>query len=107
MPGKAGAFDFFVEVRSAGTTVLRDAFTNIFAYVVTSPAATNVYLSSNQLSPQPVNTPIVFTAQGVGGTGTYEYRFWLNTGTGFVVAQPYSTTNTWAWTPTVYSPCAC
>jgi hypothetical protein len=99
LPGKAGAFDFFVEVRSAGTTVLRDAFTNIFAYVVTSSAATGVYLSSNHASPQAINTPITFAAQGVGGTGTYEYRFWLNSGSGFIVAQPYSPTNTWTWTP--------
>ncbi len=99
LPGKAGAYDFFIEVRSAGTSVQRDAYANVFAYVVTSPAATNVYLSASNLSPQPANSPITFTAQGVGGVGVNEYRFWLNSGAGFVVVQPYSTVNTWTWTP--------
>jgi len=101
LPGKAGTYDFFVEVRSAGSTVLRDAFINIFAYVVTSPAATGVYLSADSHSPQAANAPVTFTAQGVGGTGVNEYRFWLNSGAGYVVVQPYSTVNTWTWTPTV------
>jgi len=99
LPGKVGVFDFFVEVRSAGSTVMRDAFANIFGYVVTSSAASGMTLSSDLSSPQAVNTPITFTAQGVGGVGTYEYRFLLNSGAGFNVVQPYSTTNTYVFTP--------
>lgn len=99
LPGKAGVFDFFIEVRSAGSTVLRDAFANVFAYVVTSPAATGLTFNSNLSSPQAINTPITFTAQGVGGVGTYEYRFWLNSGAGFTEVQAYSTVNTYTLTP--------
>jgi len=99
LPGKAGTYDFFIEVRSAGTTVLRDAFSNIFAYTVTTPAVTGLTLNPSLSSPQATNTPITFTAQGTGGVGTYEYRFWLNSGAGFTEVQPYSTANTYVFTP--------
>jgi len=40
------------------------------------PTAT-VSLTPNPIGPQTVGTTVTFTAQGSGGTGDYEYRFWL------------------------------
>ena len=39
----------------------------------------------------------MFIADGIGGSGSYEYRFWLNTGGSWVIVQDYTTTNTWSW----------
>jgi len=48
-------------------------------------------------------TAVTFTAQGQGGSGNYEYRFWLlgpSTGGLWVSQQAYSATNTWSWNTT-------
>jgi len=99
-PAVAGAYDIMVDVRNAGSTVVRDASAKIFFYRITAPAATGVTLTSSLASPQPVNTPITFTALGQGGSGTYEYRYWINSGAGYTIVRNYSTTNTFTWTPT-------
>lgn len=98
VPGKTGTFDFFVEARAAGSSVQRDTFTNIFAYTVTAPVANAVTLTPDLAAPQAANTTITFTANASGGAGPYEYRFYLNSGGGFVEVQPYGA-NTFAWTP--------
>jgi hypothetical protein len=47
-------------------------------------------------SPQTVGTSVVFTAGGTGGSGSYEYRFWLYSAGAWALVQDYSTTSTWA-----------
>ncbi|MRR59021.1 MAG: hypothetical protein EG824_12535 [Deltaproteobacteria bacterium] len=99
VPGKAGTFDFFVEARAAGSSVQRDAFTNIFGYTVTTPTASAVSLTSDVAAPQSSGATVTFTAVASGGAGPYEYRFYLNSGAGYVEVQPYGPANTFAWTP--------
>jgi hypothetical protein len=53
-----------------------------------------VTITTNLASPQTAGTPIVFTAVGKGSTG-YQYRFWLNSGAGNVLAQDYGVGSTW------------
>lgn len=99
-PTGAGAYDILVDVRVVGTTTVRDAFTKIFFYqIIPASAATGVTVTPDLVSPQSTGTPITFTAQGQGGSGSYEYRFWINSGSGFQIVQAYSTTNTFVWTP--------
>ena len=52
-------------------------------------------------SPQLVNAPIVWTAQGTGGSGNYEYQFVVRAAgsTQWLVAKPYSSSNSYLWTP--------
>ena len=53
-------------------------------------------LESDLDSPQLVGTPqVIFTAEGSGGSGSYEYRFWLDSGSGWTIEQEYSASNTW------------
>jgi hypothetical protein len=67
---------------------------------LTPAAATDATLVPDLASPQPTGTPeVVFTAGATGGSGSYEYRFWLYSASGGVwtIVQDYSTTNTWTW----------
>lgn len=60
----------------------------------------NVSLVGSVSSPVTVGTTVGFTAKGTGGSGQYEYRFWLKAGDNvWVSVQEYSNVNTWSWTP--------
>ncbi|MRR54722.1 MAG: hypothetical protein EG822_09460 [Deltaproteobacteria bacterium] len=98
-PTTAGNYDIMVDVRNAGSTALREAFEKIFFYQIQSAPATAVSVTPDSASPQAPGTPIVFTAAGSGGSGNYEYRFWLNSGSGYTIVQNYSTLPTWTWIP--------
>jgi cell wall-associated protease len=98
-PAAAGAYDILVDARSVGSTALKEAFTKLFYYQITPAAATGVTLTPNAASPQPLGTPITLTVAGQGGSGTYEYRFWLNSGQGFNIVQDYGAASTLPWNP--------
>jgi len=98
-PSTAGAYDILVDVRSAGSSVVRDAFTKIFYYQIRTMAASGVTLTSDLASPRPAGTPITFAAVGQGGSGSYEYRFWINSGKGYAIVRDYGAANTYTWTP--------
>jgi len=61
--------------------------------------ATGVTLASNLPSPQVQGTPVTFTATGQGSSG-YQYRFWVDVGSGFgaTPVQDWSTTASWTLT---------
>jgi cytochrome c peroxidase len=101
-PSAAGNYDIFVEIRTSGTTSLRDAYAVLnYFQIKTSVPATGVTLTPSAASPQTPGTPIIFSAAAQGGSGPYEYGFYLNdgSGAGYVVAQPYGPSNTFVWTP--------
>ncbi|MBL0225525.1 MAG: hypothetical protein IPQ16_08125 [Geobacteraceae bacterium] len=100
-PTIPGAYDVFVEVRTAGTSVNRDAFNTLLVYRITPVPAASVSLNANLTSPQATLTPVVFTAGASGGSGGYEYRFYINSGAGYALVQPYSTLNSWTFTPII------
>jgi hypothetical protein len=100
MPGTtaAGTYRVVVHVRTSLTVTSYDARAQL-SYTLTSstPAvpATGVTLAPSPGSPQPAGTPVTFTAAGQGGSGTYQYRFWLDPGTGPVIVRNWSTVDTW------------
>jgi hypothetical protein len=57
-------------------------------------------LNSNVPSPQPVGTTVQFTASAVGGTSPYQFKWLVSTGTSWTVAQDWSASSTFSWTPT-------
>ena len=64
-----------------------------------SPTPLVKKFDTNVPSPQKYGTPITITAEGVGGTGGYQYRFYKNnevTG-GIYVIQDYSEKNSVMW----------
>jgi hypothetical protein len=69
-------------------------------YSLTSAsAATGATLVPDKTTPQPTTTPggVTFTASGQGGTGSYEFEFWLNNGVSWTKVQNMSTSSTWNW----------
>jgi hypothetical protein len=95
LPGStpAGNYIIAVDVRNAGSNVIRDAVT-YYPYTLSTPA-TGVSVTSDQPSPHPTGTPVLFTAAGAGGSGTYEYRFFLFDGTTWTKVQDYSGNTSW------------
>jgi cell wall-associated protease len=62
---------------------------------------TDITLTSNLLSPQPVGTTILWTAVVTGGTAP-EFRFWVQAQGGpFILAQDYGPSSTFIWRPSV------
>jgi hypothetical protein len=49
------------------------------------------------VAPQNTGTVVTFTAQGLGGTGSYEYMFRLKSGKSWTTVQNFSSSNTWVW----------
>ncbi len=70
------------------------------------PASTGVTVTANPADNTIVGGTVVFTATGSGGTGSYEYYFWLYNGDGtWTIKKPYSTPgNTWTWNTTGLAP---
>ena len=67
------------------------------------PILTVVTVTASPASPQPVNTPITFTATATGGA-VVQYQFWLynaSTSPAWSQLQGYSATATCVWTPSV------
>jgi hypothetical protein len=65
-----------------------------------SSPVSSVTLTSDKASPQAPGTTVTFTAAAAGGTAPYQYQFWLDNGTTSTVVKPWSTSPTFAWTPT-------
>ena len=56
-------------------------------------------LTSSLASPQLTGTPIVFTANAAGGTGSYQFKWWLWDGNSWLLARDWGASS-FAWTPT-------
>jgi hypothetical protein len=50
-------------------------------------------------APQPVNTPITFTASVIDGSGDYESRWYLWNGVTWILLRGWAPDVTFAWTP--------
>jgi hypothetical protein len=63
------------------------------------PLVTSLALVPNVAAPASVGTTITWTASASGGQAPYLYQFVLFNGTSWVDVGPWSTSNTFAWTP--------
>lgn len=55
-------------------------------------------LSADTASPALIGDNVLFTASRTGGTGDFEYRYWLRDTSGaWNIVRPWSTVNTWQW----------
>jgi len=57
-------------------------------------------LTADKNAPQPPGTTITFSAAAIGGTPPYQYKWYVGDGTAWSVAQNWSTSPAYAWTPT-------
>jgi len=99
----AGSYDVLVYVRNTGSSAAYEAKASLSYVLVSNPPATGVTLNPSIVSPQIIGNNVTFTAGGVGGSGNYEYKFWLKTGGVWAEVQAYSLTNAWTWN-TIGSP---
>jgi hypothetical protein len=58
-------------------------------------------LTPNLAAPQPVGTPVTFTATATGGSAPYQYKWWVYNGSAWTVLQTWTSSNTFTWTPTI------
>lgn len=90
-----------VWVRSAGNAGSHETATEAWFTIAGGTARTTaVALTTNLPAPQRPNTTVTWTAVPTGGVGPHEYQWWVFDGVTWV-SQPWSTQNTFAWTPTV------
>ncbi|MEW6290510.1 MAG: multicopper oxidase domain-containing protein [Thermodesulfobacteriota bacterium] len=88
-----------VDVRSAGSLTDSEAAASMI-YRAVPPPATDVTLGATPASPRRAGTQVTFTANGSGGSGTYEYLFRIRgprTNNAWVVVQGYSTSRRFVW----------
>src|SRR5262249_38238961 len=58
----------------------------------------------NRAAPQPPGSTITFTATATAGTAPYQFKWWLSNGTTWAIARDWSTSNTFACTPSTPNP---
>jgi len=94
-----GAYRIVVQARNSGSTVSFDQERAMnFSLNAPSGPGVAVSLSPNVPSPQTVGVPIFLSASVSGGSGTYEYQFWLrNTAGVYSLVQPYGLNSSWKW----------
>ncbi|MGE0918625.1 Ig-like domain-containing protein, partial [Trichlorobacter lovleyi] len=91
-----GDYTVRVEARHIGAVNLEA--TNTLPFTFTTPPASAVTLTPSLISPATIGTPVTFTVAASGGSGNYEYKFFLRTPGGVLAAvRDYSTTPTWNW----------
>jgi hypothetical protein len=102
-----GAYTIAVQARSAGSTSPAgfdvESVTGFFiiADVGSNIPATAVNIAANPGSPQAAGTPVTFTGTASGGSGFYEYQFWLKDTTGvYTLVRPFSQSQDWTWDTT-------
>ncbi len=97
-----------VWVRSAGNSVNAFEASSEAAFAIgvagaTSPV-TAVTLSANRVAPQRVGATVTWTANATGGVAPRQYKWFVFDGTTSTDTPGWSTSNTFAWTPTTVNP---
>jgi hypothetical protein len=89
-----------VWVRNAGSTDAYQVWKSTqFSTDMNQP--TSVSLSSNIASPQPEGTIVTFSAEVTGGSGSYEYKYYLCSPDGqWSLVQDYSSSPNFSWNTT-------
>ncbi len=103
-PSQAGSYAIWVEARNTGSPARSEASGWMPFDVVDKPPVASVVLTSDKPSPEAKTTvgSVTFRPRANGGSGTYEYEFWLkgpSTGSAWTVVQAYGLSDTFTWQP--------
>jgi hypothetical protein len=99
-----GNYTISVWARSAGNPIDAPEKSAGTVYAILGTSISGLTLGVDHPTPQPAGTAVTFTAAASGGLAPYQYKWWLFDGTTWTVAQNWSTTPTFTWTPTVANP---
>ncbi|OGW34368.1 MAG: hypothetical protein A2X58_02345 [Nitrospirae bacterium GWC2_56_14] len=97
-----GTYWIQVNARVAGTTT--NTFKQVSFVINAPPVATNVTLTTSPASPRLPGTQVFFTGAAAGGTGFYEYQFWLHNGIAWKKVQDFSSNAIWNWDTATAAP---
>ena len=92
---------YYLALRAYNTAGAISPYSN---EVVISPVTlplTVTGISANKTSPQAAGTTITFAATATGGTTPYQFKWWIVNGASTTLGKQWSTSNSFAWTPTV------
>jgi len=95
---------YYIAIRAYDTSGLFSPFSNEVATTPVVPALTVTNLAASLPSPQLPGATITFSATATGGTTPYQYKWWVANGTTSTLGRDWSTSNTFAWTPSTASP---
>lgn len=109
-----GAYKIRVRVRNARSTldsVLDErtaqdgkvSRTATFPIVAATREVQLLGIVPDKPGPQVAGTAITFTAAATGGTGTYQYKWWVLDGR-WLVLRDWASSNTYTWVPTAGKP---
>jgi hypothetical protein len=102
-PMQAGHYMLWVYARNSGSPAAREASAWTSFDVVDNLPAASVKLTADKTSPIPASAgSVTFAALARGGSGKYEYRFWLkgpSTGNKWKVVREYDASNVFTWVP--------
>jgi fibronectin type III domain protein len=99
-PTTTGNYVLQVWVRRVGSTATYEVWAGTPAVSV-AKTTLQITLTADRMSPVQTGTAITWTARPKGGTaGPIKYQFFrYSAASGWVIVQPYSTSNTYTWTP--------
>lgn len=97
----AASSDYIVRVavRSGGSSNATGEMSQSLPFVVTATRVAAVSVTSNLPPPQRLGKTVQFSATAAGGTGAYEYRWFVWDGTTWIAATRWIPTPTWSWSP--------
>lgn len=99
-PPAAGTYTIQVWLRNAGSSAAYDSSKSSAPLVVGAPAALAVpSLTADRTMPVPAGTPVTLTAKATGGSGPYQFQFWVFNGTAWSVGRAWGPSSTWTWVP--------
>jgi hypothetical protein len=96
-----------VWVKAAGNAADQPEAAAEKGFSITAAAAapvSAVTLTSDKSSPQPAGTMIVFTAQPTGGSGLYEYQWWVFENQQWSAVTPWGLNKTLTWSRSIADP---
>ncbi len=93
-----------VWVRSAGETADQRSDSLSIPFPIQASFASLTGLTANLTAPQSPGSTITFTATATGGTAPHQFKWWLFDGTTWAILKDWSTSNTFAWTPSTPNP---
>ena len=92
---------YTIEIRAVDAEGLEATDTVTVTVPLESGPMTDVTLTTDLQSPQPLGTSMTLMAAGAGGTAPYAYRFWVQPWDGaWQMVRDWGPDATYAWTPT-------